>query len=98
MFEEIEKRFQVLYGHTPSDPGTLERCNNELAACADTVMLAHIALRGALPSKYKSLKAELQNQHDLGQNLCLESITSVTKVLQNCVGTKGAPTALKEDP
>ena len=59
-------------------------------------MLAIIALRGALPSKYKLLKAELQNQYNLGQNLHLDTLTSVTKVLQNYAGTKGASTFSKE--
>ena len=90
-FEEIEKRFQVLHGCAPLDPGILERHNNELAAHSDTIILVHITLRGALPSKHKLLKEELQTRHNLGQNLCPESLTSVNKVLQNYVGKKERP-------
>ena len=59
-------------------------------------MLAIIILRGILPLKYKLLKVELQNQYNLEQNLYLDTLTSIIKVLQNYAGIKGASTFPKE--
>ena len=98
VFEEIERMFQIQHGCTLSDPGILERHNDTLSSYSYRLMLANIALRGALPSKCKLLKAELQKQHNLGKILCPETLASVTKVLQKHVGIKGVSTTPKEDP
>ena len=58
-FEEIEKTFQIQHGCTPSGPSLLERRDAELADYSNMIVLAHISLRGALPSKHRLLKVEL---------------------------------------
>ena len=45
----------------PIDSGLVEQYNTELLNYSDKLILAIIILRGALPSKYKLLKAKLQN-------------------------------------
>ena len=88
--------FQSQHGTLPMDPGLIEQYTSELSSYNDKLMLAIIALRGALPSKCKLLKAKLQNQCNLEQNLYLDPLASATKVLQNYVGTKGVSTFPKE--
>ena len=53
--------FQQQHRSSPMDSGLLDQYNAELSNYSDKIMLAIIVLRGALPSKYKLLKAELQN-------------------------------------
>ena len=89
--------FQQQYNSSPMDPELLDQYNTELSNYNNKIMLAIIALRGALLSKYKLLKAELQNQYNLGQNLCSDTLISVIKVLQNYAGIKGASTFSKEE-
>ena len=55
----------------------------------EEVMKALLAVRGANPSNYKSLKTELQNQYNLGQNNYPSTLSAATRILQNYVGTKG---------
>ena len=49
-----------------------------------------LAIRGTNSECYKSLKIELQNQYNLGNNQYPETLTAVARILQNYVGTKGA--------
>ena len=57
--------FQQQYGMLPMDSGLLDQYNTEFSNYNDKIMLAVISLRGALSSKYKLLKAKLQNQYNL---------------------------------
>ena len=98
MFEEVERLFQSRFGTNPSDPNLLERHNDTLSSCSDKLMLATIALRLASTSKYNLLKAELNNQHNLGQNSCPETFASVSKVSEICVRTKGVSPSPTECP
>ena len=66
VFEEVERLFQRQYESLPIDPSLLDQYNRELLDYSDKLMLAIIALRVVSPSKYKLLKAELQNQYNLG--------------------------------
>ena len=59
VFQEVERIFQRQYGAVPIDPGLLDQYNTELSNYNNKIMLAIIALRGALPSAYKLLKADL---------------------------------------
>ena len=59
-------------------------------------MMAMIALRGVLPSKCKSLKSDLQNQHNLGNNQHPTDLNQVMKELQNHVSTKSVTEPAKE--
>ena len=81
VFTEAERMFQSQHGILPMDPRLMEQYTTELSSYNNKLMLAIIALRGTLPSKYKLLKAELQNQYNLGQNLYPDTLISVTKVL-----------------
>ena len=65
----------------PIDPKLLDQYNSELLNYSNRLILAIIALRGALPSKYKLLKTELQTQYNLGQNLYLDILISITNIL-----------------
>ena len=60
------------------------------------MMLEMIVLKGALLEKHKTLKAELQNQHNLGINLHPNYLNQVMKALQNYVGAKEVPLSRRE--
>ena len=60
------------------------------------MVLAMKGLRGALPSKCKSLKADIQNQCNIWRKLRPIDLSQATKVLQNCTVTKGALLPRKE--
>ena len=54
-----------------------------------------LSVRGVSPDTCKSLKIELQNQYNLGNNQYPEMLTAATKVLQNYVGSKRAAAKYK---
>ena len=54
------------------------------------VMLEVLAVRGANPDNYRTLKVELQNEYNLDNNQYSEMLTAATRVLQNYVRSKGA--------
>ena len=60
------------------------------------MMLEMIVLKGALPEKYKTLKAEMQYQHNLGIKLHLNYLNQVMKALQNYVRAKEVPLSRRE--
>ena len=89
-FEGVERMFNLRHGTRPDDPDLMEPYNQALKEFSDNIMFAMIALRGSNPSHFKALKAELQNQHNLGNNQYPTDITMVMRVLQNYVAIKGA--------
>ena len=60
-------------------------------------MMAMIALRSTLPSKRKSLKADLQNQRNTGSNQHPTDLNHVMKLLQIHVAPKAVVGLTKED-
>ena len=78
------------------DPHGMERHQSSCVTCNDDMMLDMIVLKGALPEKHKTLKAELQNQHNLGINLRPNYLNQVMKALQNYVGAKEVPLSRRE--
>jgi len=89
-YEAIELMFNRKYGIRPEELELMAEYEQALKKFNDDVMFAIVALRGALPAHYKSLKAELQNQYNLGNNQYPTDIATVNRILQNYVTTKGA--------
>ena len=71
---------------------TVDDFNNRFDAWCENVMLGVLAVRGASPNSYGTLKVELQNQCNLENNQYPETLSAATRVLQNCIGNKGART------
>ena len=82
-FVLIDEMFQIQHGTLPFEKQQgMERHRNACVKHNDDMILAIISLRGSLPTKHKTLKAEFQNQHNLGSNLYPINLTHIMKVLQ----------------
>ena len=70
----------------------MDNFKNRFNTWDENVMLGVFVVKGGSPNNYGTLKIELQNQYNLGNNQYLETLTVATRVLQNYVGSKEVKT------